>query len=1306
MSNFDHGSERRVFEAALQLEGEARESFLHELGLQRAELAQRVRALLAAHELSELNPTRLEIPASLWTEPSRESLPKTWAPSHSPAADSMEHEKVAQSGPHADSARAAASRLQPGLLLAGRYRIIALLGKGGMGEVYRAEDDTLGGEVALKILPDRAAGPRRLAQFHSEVRIARQVSHPHVCRVHDVDEADGLRFMTMELILGEDLATLLARPGPLPIPRAAEIGAQLCDGLGAVHEKGILHRDLKPANVMIDGDGEVRLADFGLAGLVGDAIPGGTPAYMAPELWADSGATGATVQSELYALGLILYELFTGTPPFDSGIPAELCRQHREDLPASPAERRPDLPAAVAETILCCLEKEPGSRPLSAAAVAAALRGGEIPAEAGRVVRLRPWSPPPLPSEPYPVLLPYRHRELLAGRDGEIERLCAWLELPRPIVGLSAPSGTGKSSLLAGGLYPALRDAGRPAVLERYPADPGIAGRLADGLLDAFGGITLADGDHSGFLALLDEATSLAGGVPPVLIVDQLEDLFRLPDARRARAVFGALLAATCRRRGGQDGPPCRWLLAYREEFAGRLDAWLRDVLADAEHIGFSVVGGRGEQLSSLPRDLSTQDRFQALPLAPLATPAGAATDPLAEATAVFRRVIEAPLELTDASGGRRYPWRFAGDGAERLARALAEARLAQPRAPLAPDLQVVLAHLLARATASPGRDGLRTVEVPDDVDRLIDRALEDHLRRALLIAFPDGRDAAQGRARALLALRELATADGTRDAALAEAVLGRAIGADGRRVLETLAGPAMRLVVPSAGSEGRRYRLSHDRLAEVVARVVEEEGRGGGLVVDSELLALRRQVGLQSALHLSGEPGATLLSRRVFRRIAAHSEALLWDSGRRAWWAACLRRRRAALWRRAAWAAVAVIALGVAALVLRGEVERRAERTAVLEQVAGGEPEVAAAALARALEKDGASFPRDQLLDALRGRERPFDLLELGLRGLPDSRRGELILEIGELALPLIEPSSPEASERTEKRNVRLASLLWALDYSPMRQPTLVTRAQALRDRALAPLWSARPPPDPEGEAWVDLPGGTFWMGAGPGQDTGEQGTGEQPSGGEGSGEGTVPKRVTVSAFQILAHEVTRADYRRLVPEHPGEAGDGDLPVNRVSWYEAMVYAAWLGGPGGTTRLPTEAEWDYAARAGCVRAPCTADGEVAEPGAVAWWVGNSADERGENQVQPVKTLAPNPYGVYDLVGNVWEWFSDWSGTPPPQDTHDPVGSPVVEIQYRLLGGGSAFVGAELMHPSSRAETPPERKAKSVGLRPVRSVPD
>jgi Protein kinase domain len=267
----------------------------------------------------------------------------------------------------------------PGVVLAGRYRIVALLGRGGMGEVYRAEDLKLGNVVALKFLPASLQhDPAALAAFHAEVRNARQVSHPNVCRVYDIGEVDGQHFLTMEYIDGEDLASLLRRIGRLPPDKALETAHQICAGLSAAHDCGLLHRDLKPANIMLDGRGRVRITDFGLALHNDEATArneiAGTPAYMAPE---QIGKGEASVRSDIYSLGLVFYELFTGHLPYRANTPLEWRRAHLESSPTTPSSVLKDIDPAVESVILRCLQKEPAKRPSSVRQVAAALPGGD-----------------------------------------------------------------------------------------------------------------------------------------------------------------------------------------------------------------------------------------------------------------------------------------------------------------------------------------------------------------------------------------------------------------------------------------------------------------------------------------------------------------------------------------------------------------------------------------------------------------------------------------------------------------------------------------------------------------------------------------------------------------------------------------------------------------------------------------------------------------------------------------------------------------------------------------------------------------
>lgn len=311
----------------------------------------------------------LSPPATAWTEPVSESQPpsREW-PAHKLL------ELVEQGQP----------RFIPGTVLLGRYRIISVLGRGGMGEVFRADDLQLGEQVALKFLaPELVGDDTKLARLKQEVRIARQVSHPLVCRVHDIAEVDGETFLSMEFIDGEDLGSLLKRIGRLSEDKGVQVARQLCDGLAAVHEQGILHRDLKPANIMIDGRGRVRVTDFGLAMAAsatrGGAFHSGTPIYMAPEQLAGK---PPTVASDLFSLGLVLYEVFTGRRAYPAKGRDDLARLHEEFKPSSVCDLVPALDPRIGKIIRQCLEQDPAQRPRSATAVAAALPRGDALATA------------------------------------------------------------------------------------------------------------------------------------------------------------------------------------------------------------------------------------------------------------------------------------------------------------------------------------------------------------------------------------------------------------------------------------------------------------------------------------------------------------------------------------------------------------------------------------------------------------------------------------------------------------------------------------------------------------------------------------------------------------------------------------------------------------------------------------------------------------------------------------------------------------------------------------------------------------
>ncbi len=264
------------------------------------------------------------------------------------------------------------------MLIAGRYRLEARLAAGGMGEVHRAVDTVLNRPVAVKLLRDEIAGhPDAVARFQREAQVAASLSHPNVAVVHDHGQHEGRWFIVMEFVDGETVEELLQRDGRVSPEPACRLAARVADALSAAHARGLVHRDIKPGNVMIGRDGRVRVTDFGVAAALAATTPltrsgavVGTPTYLSPEQ-----ARGVPVgpAADLYALGVLLFELLTGTPPYDGSAPMEVLGQHLFAPVPDLAAREPAVPAELAELTRDLLAKEPEQRPASAAAVAADL---------------------------------------------------------------------------------------------------------------------------------------------------------------------------------------------------------------------------------------------------------------------------------------------------------------------------------------------------------------------------------------------------------------------------------------------------------------------------------------------------------------------------------------------------------------------------------------------------------------------------------------------------------------------------------------------------------------------------------------------------------------------------------------------------------------------------------------------------------------------------------------------------------------------------------------------------------------------
>jgi len=256
--------------------------------------------------------------------------------------------------------------LQRGTLFAGRYEVIEELGAGGMGRVYRVHDTKLNEEVALKLIrPEFGADKRTVERFHNEIKLARKIRHKNVCGTHDLHEEGRTLYLTMEYVRGEDLKSLLHRTKTLTVGVALSISRQVAEGLAEAHKLGIVHRDLKPGNVMIDKEGQAKIMDFGIAramrekGITGAGAIVGTPEYMSPE---QVEGKETDQRADIYALGVILFEMVTGQVPFEGDTPFSIANKHKSEPPPIPKKLAPQIPEALNKLILRSLEKDKAKR--------------------------------------------------------------------------------------------------------------------------------------------------------------------------------------------------------------------------------------------------------------------------------------------------------------------------------------------------------------------------------------------------------------------------------------------------------------------------------------------------------------------------------------------------------------------------------------------------------------------------------------------------------------------------------------------------------------------------------------------------------------------------------------------------------------------------------------------------------------------------------------------------------------------------------------------------------------------------------
>ena len=859
-----------------------------------------------------------------------------------------------------------------------------------------------------------------------------------------------------------------------------------------------------------------------------------------------------------------------------------------------------------------------------------------------------------VPERPYPILDSYRHECAFGGRGQETKELQHLMALQRLILCIHAPSGAGKSSFASAALKPRLMHAGHPVALDRNPEEPGICRRLIADLAEGELVDSLVDSDYKSFLAVTTRIRN-EHQKRPVFVLDQFEALF-LSDKDTARQILGPLLASTASRVSGSDQFVCVWIILYRQEYHGRITAWLRDVLQESRRLA-------GRPQVFLPHDLTKPDRFLDWSF-PVLGQARASGDPLAAANQAFSDAILKPLNLT-RNGQPAYSWRFAPGHADRLAQAFAAERLRQPWAPLVPELQVVLAHLMEESATSDG-----VIEVPFNPEEMIRNALGRHLHRKLDEATRHGAHLGTSserreRTRALFALKRLADARMDRGHGVDADELAKTIGSDGRLVIQQLAD--VRLVFQVRTPSGNRLELAHDAIAEELRKLFEDPMQRRNYALDEELVELQQIVHRRSDLFASGDEDSAKVSRRLAKRVKQSESSLSWSQQSREWWSEA----QANYDRRARNIGTAIVVstvllLGTLGLVLQSL--KTLETRVGLEQAVRREP--AKESLLSLCQLHSAFNLRgEEAWSLLAERDDLAGVLGTGWQEIQDRN------------VPLAVGSAIEHGYKQVDWNPELfGAMLCFLDECGRDNPYCIE----VRKRLVSYLKSLRRPIQFSSEEWVQPPAFaadssvTFTMGTNP-EELQERARQDERTHLE-----------EVSHFQILRREVKLHEYAAFDPmKRQRFASEPDLPATEISWYEANAFAAWL-----DARLPTEAEWEYACRGGQGSTfGAVIKNDEKELTRVAWF-----EEGSTGEPHRVMSKDEHGWGLYDMYGNVAEWCYDWYAPYVRGKT-----SSAFPASKRVVRGGSYRSGPWNVRAASRDSYLPDERFAFLGFRIART---